>query len=217
MSKRSITTRWEFWAVIGLSVAVIALIIAGLLGLSPKDAGLMTYCRLNDIGEVIYEDTGGADPKKANCSDAKAVSLETVQRPWKVQVAGDGDFTEAVSGAIREFNSRVGCKLLEVPSGTPSPDIVITKDAVLAGYNDHPGGSTSHQVQDDGVWKSSIVIYNLVTSDELQRGIMHELGHAAGLAHDPFKDSLMYKGTSGTDRLTDEDRDVLRKLYCRGR
>jgi hypothetical protein len=212
MSRGSVLKRWEFWLISGLSILVIAMIIWGVaFGGAVRDNGFMTYCEKTAFDVVVYDFTGesGESPR---CSQPEFVGPSAAKKPWKVMPSGDPDFIAAVDDAINAFNSRLDCKLFTQSSATTDPDIVISRGAQEAGSKD-VGGSTTHRLVDSN-WEVDIVIYNLVLSDELQRGIMHELGHAAGLAHDPFRDSLMYKGTSGTARLTDNDRALLNARYC---
>lgn len=213
MTGKAVTSSWKFWLILGLTTLCAVLIVGGLLfGWSPKDDGFMTYCQPAQ-GEIVYETQGAGSGPATGCQNAKPVGLSVNRRPWKVLSLGGPEFSKAVQEATKDLNGRVGCTLFVVPAEAAEPDIVITKGAVSSGPDDHVGGSTSHKLVGD-VWKADIVMYNLVLVEELHRGLMHELGHAMGLAHDSFKDSLMHKGTSGTDYLTDGDKSALRERYC---
>lgn len=213
MDKKPIVLRWEFWLIIGLCTLAIVLITGGLVfGWQVKDNGLMTYCPEQPSPAhsmfVFYEFTGDSKEEAMPCSGAKPVGLNPEQRPWAISTGPTLQL--AAQRAADALSDQVGCKLFTVGK---SKDAVVFISKTAAETGSIEGGDTSHILQ-SGQWSAIINIYNLVLVDELHRGLMHELGHALGLAHDPFKDSLMYKGTSGTTRLTDGDRKLLNARYC---
>lgn len=216
MAKTQITMRWEFWATLGLSAFCGMLIVGGLLfGWGTKDVGFMEYCAgAGPEVSYLYTGDGPNDVNVSGCRDSRTVGMGG-RRPLRVMVNGDADFEKSVSSAMDAFNQQVGCALFALDGDLSGHDVVISKGAVEVGMENHPGGSTSHW-QSNGQWTADVVIYNLVLTQELRRGLMHELGHVVGLAHDSFRDSLMYRSTSGSSRLTDSDRSALRKGYCGG-
>lgn len=214
-----------FWLGSGLLLTCVVLLVGGLVfGWKTPDAGFMQYCPLEHqthltsmgTGEVFYIYTGDG-PNDFNddqaCEKPAYVGMTKTDVPLRVAIT-DQEIEDDVLNAIGAFNRRVGCSLFAFTNDPGSAPVVLSRGAAESGDGSmHPGGTTSHTLV-GGKWKATVVMYNLVTADEIQRGIMHELGHVVGLAHDDFKDSLMYRGTSGSAYLTDDDRELLQGRYC---
>lgn len=212
------TKRWEFWAVVGLTVVVVGLVLGGVfLGWRTEDRGFIQYSPfdLRSAGSVRYLLDESTWAEAARKGPLESVGLSPERRPWGVLVL-DKEMRKEVASALRDLNSRVGCDLFGLSTDAVEADVVLRRSPEDVGEGNHAGGSTSHRLLNDR-WTSRIVIYNLVVSRDLHRSLMHEFGHAVGLDHDSFRSSLMYQGVSGGSRLTDEDRNRLRKRYCGGK
>lgn len=223
----SLLQRPVFWLGSGLFLITIALLIGGLVfGWQTPDAGFMQYCppehqihiESTGTGEVFYIYTGDG-PNDINgdeaCSKPASVGMAKADVPLQVAVISP-EVEEDVLKAMAVFNRSVGCSLFTFafandPKLAP---IVVRKGATQADDGSiHLGGTTSHTMF-NGEWRATVVVHNLVLASEIQRAIMHELGHVVGLAHDDFKHSLMYSGTSGSAFLTYEDQELLQGRYC---
>lgn len=212
----------KHWLLVGFAVfavSVVGLVVGGqFFGLKTPDAGWTTYCPLYeetskgtilDSRYLTYFYTGdGPNDENRHCDEPEQVHLLPSEMPWKVYA--EKELEDDVAYAAREWNDRVSCDLFMRADDRALANITVTRATSAGGDT---GGETQH-IREHKDHAAEIVIYNLVLTAERQRGIMHELGHAMGLAHDVFKDSLMYRGTSGTSHLTDGDTERIEALYC---
>ena len=155
------------------------------------------------------------DSATYNCAQGEEIAWSRRAIPLSVETDG---YVGEVQTSIDIVNTQVGCDLLSYQEahGTLPADITITSDAVMS-RGDQRGGSTWH-LRDGDRLRARVELY--AAGSMALRIIVHELGHALGLAHDPFVTSIMYPTQrDSTGRLesilfTDSDRNTLRDLYC---
>jgi len=217
---KPITKRWEFWAAIGLTVLCSGLVFGGVfLGWATPNAGHMTYCHSTMEKQILYLYTYTGDgPKdidtRDECKDNKPVSLNKL--PATVSTMGLEDREEeSLKRAIKGFNDRAGCTVFKFDQSVVNAIVVVWRKAREVGSIGHVGAETHHYQVNDGTVHAHIDVYNVPMDAELDRALMHELGHAAGLAHDAFQDSLMFRDSSGSSYMTDGDEALLKERYCK--
>jgi len=113
-----------------------------------------------------------------------------------------------------------------VRSGSPlkpleeATDPVIIVEVISNGSFDeeHPGKTKLLWDRTCRIRRAHITVDGLVLDEKRQKVIMrHELGHALGLDHDTYEDSVMYPGGKpmrwGMDEVTIRDRELLKQTY----
>lgn len=118
----------------------------------------------------------------------------------------------AVDVARDLINTQLGFTFYVMSPDMDSADVVVATgvpyDKVV--FGDARGITTFERHR--GKLRAQVQTTNEGTVEFLHQRIVHELGHGAGLAHDPFVDSAMFIGAEIT-RFTDDDRKQLRQLY----
>jgi hypothetical protein len=166
-----------------------------------KEPGLLTGCD-SEEGTV---DLGG---------DCYPVQWEVSRLP--LQVASDK--YQDTSGAVAQINQEVGFELLTTTIRDRA-DIRITEGPWEEGRPLSGGWTLFYR--DGGELYCEIRTWNLTSMMSLHYGLKHELYHALGLAHDPFRASIMFPELPESEdlrlapRLMDSDRRILRLLYFR--
>jgi len=89
--------------------------------------------------------------------------------------------------------------------------ITITDEKNAEGYS----GQTTHLVDNNGIVKSNITIYDIdnIPLYQISSITRHEFGHALGLVHSDSPDDLMYDIVYLSSYVTDCDIDTLLALY----
>lgn len=197
------TTPTKIMLAIVAAISVIAVVGVAIGVATHSEPGLMRVC-WSRFNTAVYD-----------CKNGEEIAWPQESFPLEVQT--DGRIGE-VQTSIDLINSQVGCDLLayQEASGQEPADISITSEAVMS-RGDERGGSTWH-LRDGDRLRARIELY--AAGSMAQRVLIHELGHALGLAHDPFTASIMYPtqydstGRLETVMLTDSDRSLLHRLYC---
>lgn len=210
-------------AFVVLAVAAAVLVFVGVM--THKEPGLLGACFGPDGRVEVYESTGASGCPEVRW-DASRVPLRvhaSTSNPYPPAEPG-----EATRGAIDFINARLGFDLFRyVEEGVADVEVRVGEavevgaGATLDGLA-RAGGDASHRLV-GGLLSAEVRTANTGTVGVLHRVLVHELLHAAGLAHDPFEDSVMFPRTRGgpdevgrLDRLwiTDSDRATLRELYA---
>lgn len=192
---------------IAVSFLILLAAIAGIVfGVAThREPGLLKVC-WSETSTADYECEVGQELVWSR--DAMPLTVET-----------DGLIGE-VQTAIDIVNTQVGCDVLQYVDYGKSghlPAVSITSNGLMSSAT-RRGGITWHLRDPDGM-RSRVELY--APGDAAQTIIVHELGHALGLAHDPDPGSVMRATqpdpTQGLRliRFSDHDRQLLSDLYCR--
>lgn len=191
--------------VIAMTVLALFFVVLGIL--KHEEVGLLKATWSGDR-VVSYSQTEGEDI---------LWTMDTLPLPVFAE-NGNRDRRRALSVAVRNTNSQVGCTVLrETTKRAEARVFVNLEGAIPVGEGHGEGGSVTHFLE-DGEQKASLTLYGVPTIDLMALTLEHELGHVLGLGHDDFEMSVMFPEITddsvGTMRMTDNDRKLLRSLYC---
>jgi len=204
--------RWSkiLFAVVTLALAAwIAYAIA-----THVEAGLMSACKLPD---GRYDYAGNCFPVRMLTEQIPiGITLVVIDdaRGYSTKVAG-----ETLERAIQTLNNQIGCEVftsnlsLGLPYVTATfnvdPDAMASKSGLPDDF-----AQVSHQMVGNALY-AQIDISSKKTP-QLYAGLLHELGHVVGLAHDAFADSIMFERSARDyHRFTDSDRTLIFNMYCK--
>lgn len=189
-----------------LTITVIVLLAVGIS--THTEPGLMSVC---------WDTSGMADGNTLSCETPEELKWRPSDFP--LSVSGPATNTE-IPDAVDLINSQVGCTLLVWAPEDTHADIVVTPDDALLVGSGTRDGSTGFTRNSAGDIRADVRTYNVSDPYLRYRTMTHELGHALGLAHDPFETSIMFPENPEADadmdfiRFTDSDTALLRGFYC---
>lgn len=214
--------KWGFVALCLIAGGLIALAVSRCV-VDPEPT-LLRGC-WTDGGTFVY---GGEGAGAAAC-DGPERELRWPRSSFPLEVAhecADPDdclgALRALDAATKEINRQVGRDVLVVQTDADAPDVNVVFGAVRPSSREAVGGSTRHRRSGGRMWATIEALAPSGGSPSLvHRVLVHELGHALGLAHDDFEDSAMHpvtrmRGDDGEEPLgigfTDADRRALRRM-----
>ena len=191
--------------VIALSVVAGFFVLLGVL--KHEEIGLLKATWQGDR-VVSYSQTEGEDI---------LWTMDTLPLPVFV-TRGSVDRRNALNVAIRNTNYQVGCQVFTQTEVRDNARVLVDLEATMpVGERHGEGGGVTH-FREDGEQKAELNLYGVPTIDLMALTLEHELGHVLGLGHDDFEMSVMFPTITdesvGEMRMTDNDRKLLRSLYC---
>lgn len=136
-------------------------------------------------------------------------------RSIPVSVYADAELTQ-MGYAMDAWNQAVGCRLFVETTDREHAEIVVAAEGE-AGRKGANGGDVAGDYIFDGL-QHQINIFNAGRGDVIfeYQVEMHELGHALGLAHDAWRNSIMAEVTTGRFNvfIHDDDAEAVGSRYC---
>jgi len=205
--KKKDVRSWRVMIGIFIAITILALFFLVLGILKHKETGLLKATW--DGNRVVrYSLTEGEDVLWTADTLPLGVFVER----------GSRDRRDALRVAIMNTNYQVGCDVLEVTTNRSSARVLVDLEAAMpVGVGHGEGGGVSHFL-DNGEQRATLDLYGVATTDLMALTLEHEFGHVLGLGHDDFRTSVMFPEITNESitvmRMTDNDRKLLRGLYC---
>jgi predicted Zn-dependent protease len=192
------------YGLFGGFTALIAALIAFAV-LTHKEPGLMGACWDGDNVEKYEVDGAKECPPLVWNKKAPLQVYAYTTNPHPAQQPA-----KAINEAASSFNRQVKFNAYKPGERDDADVIVVIGVAHDAGWRE-ARGRTRHEMQ-GGKMIAWVETTNEGQIDALQNRLLHELGHAYGLAHDPYGASGMHIGAS-SGVIVDEDGALLRRRY----
>lgn len=203
------------------------LMIAGVAVFTALVIGLLTFVIVrHETGgtdepgllSVCWRSDGQADFNTSRCTSPEEITWPVTSIPLVVH-SSSPEQQEQLSSVIADMNDQIGCEVMANDNLAESQYniLVMANVPMTAGSGDHPGGATSFRRDTLRRQRAFVDIFAAPHSGVGDKVLMHELGHALGLAHDSWHGSIMRPSQSGQVeivRISDNDRRLLRELYC---
>lgn len=202
---RWIKNNWKGLAILAGGLAAMAILVAVILSQREDRGFLVRQCVKTDPTRASLRWHGSSVPIPIRITEDSA--------SWSAPLEDAFWWWKRHAGVV--FRADRPLKPLE-----EAHDPVIIVEVISNGSfePEHPGKTKLFWDETCRIRRAHVTVDGLVTDEKLRKVIMrHELGHALGLDHDTFEDSVMYPGGKplrwGMDELTLLDRALLSRTY----
>ena len=132
--------------------------------------------------------------------------------PVGISTAPDFDWDRELTTAVSAWNSAAGCTVFEL---APDGPVHVS----IGSVHETRKGWTEVSAVNDVITRAEVSVHGVAETGQAYVVLLHELGHALMLEHDPQKTSAMHENVAEMDpvhvRITHKDGQALAAAYCK--